>query len=139
MLFLKMAAKLYFCIYSQLYLSRIPSGLNLVSALERCPPQKEFYHSKQSMSGQDQLSALERCPPKARFPLGDFFRAKGLSIVKIEQISDQFQSRAHKTKAKVASREKSCLVANGLQKGVRFGRVDCTVKALFFERFLKKK
>ena len=52
---------------------------------------------------------------KARFPPGDFFRANRLSIVKIEQISDQLQSRAHKTKEKVASREKSRLVENGLK------------------------
>ena len=64
---------------------------------------------------------------KARFPLDDFFRAKRLSIVKIEQISHQFQSRAKKTKEKVVSREKSRLVENGLKAGFPVG-VKCRVR-----------
>ena len=48
---------------------------------------------------------------KARFPLGDFFCAKRLSIVQIEQISDQFQSRAHakdKRKSHFARKKSPC-------------------------------
>ena len=47
---------------------------------------------------------------KARFPLGDFFCAKRLSIVKIEQISDQFQLTRQTKKSLRA--KKSRLVEN---------------------------
>ena len=50
---------------------------------------------------------------KARFPLGDFFRAKRLFPLSASLITS---ANAMPTKEKVASREKSRLVENGLNR-----------------------
>ena len=54
--------------------------------------------------------------PKARFPLGDFFRAKRLFPLSASLITS---ANAMPTKEKVASREKSRLVENGLNEQPR--------------------
>ena len=53
---------------------------------------------------------------KARFPLGDFFRAKRLFPLSASLITS---ANAMPTKEKVASREKSRLVENGLNWNTR--------------------
>ena len=53
---------------------------------------------------------------KARFPLGDFFRAKRLFPLSASLITS---ANAMPTKEKVASREKSRLVENGLKYAIK--------------------
>ena len=57
---------------------------------------------------------LVRSHLQARFPLGDFFRAKRLFSLSASLITS---ANAMPTKEKVASREKSRLVENGLKLG----------------------
>ena len=54
---------------------------------------------------------------KPRFPLGDFFRAKRLFPLSASLITS---ANAMPTKEKVASREKSRLVENGLKRGYNY-------------------
>ena len=60
---------------------------------------------------------------KARFPLGDFFRAKRLFPLSASLITS---ANAMPTKEKVASREKSRLVENGLKSSIGLGGIHET-------------
>ena len=77
----------------------------LTSAMQDEPANKTFFMDEVM------LTVTER--HKARFPLGDFFRAKRLFPLSASLI---ISANAMPTKEKVASREKSRLVQNGLKR-----------------------